>query len=423
MAFVLSRGWGRGRHGEQQRRENTMWRRRGKCPCSEKGTKEQGPLAGKETKTAKMVRGPSTRWHELKTASGDRPENRRGGTGSSQRIRGERLPVRPWADAWRGFLSHFPKPKSGSRQKQQALSRIWFSCSFSTASIYSRAWYAANAQNTVVEWKAIHVEKKRKLAALRNTMCLTCVLVASVVSNSFPPCELQPARLLCPWDSPGKNTGVGCHSLLQGIFPAQGLNPGSPELHADSLASDPWGKSMCLMASITFLIFLYLAVPGLSCGTQDHQSSLRHVGSSGCVWTLSCSMQDLVLWPGIKPGPPVLGVQSLSHWTTGERPKTFIIEVWVGRDDAQEMGSAYSMPEWCSPWGRFDSALARPSRTQERQAVLKSQVTDEQGSCRGCLCLKDSVPNISSMFGCLNVSLSRISPLGAISIEFSTKYN
>ena len=31
-----------------------------------------------------------------------------------------------------------------------------------------------------------------------------------------------PTRLLCPWDSPGKNTGVGCHALLQGIFPAQG---------------------------------------------------------------------------------------------------------------------------------------------------------------------------------------------------------
>ena len=30
--------------------------------------------------------------------------------------------------------------------------------------------------------------------------------------------------LLCPWDSPGKNTGVGCHALLQGIFPTQGSN-------------------------------------------------------------------------------------------------------------------------------------------------------------------------------------------------------
>ena len=32
-------------------------------------------------------------------------------------------------------------------------------------------------------------------------------------------------RLLCPWDSPGKNTGVGCHALLQGIFLTQRLNP------------------------------------------------------------------------------------------------------------------------------------------------------------------------------------------------------
>ena len=32
-------------------------------------------------------------------------------------------------------------------------------------------------------------------------------------------------RLLCPWDSPGKNTGVGCHFLLQGIFLTQGSNP------------------------------------------------------------------------------------------------------------------------------------------------------------------------------------------------------
>ena len=31
--------------------------------------------------------------------------------------------------------------------------------------------------------------------------------------------------LLCPWNSPGKNTGVGCHALLQGVFPTQGSNP------------------------------------------------------------------------------------------------------------------------------------------------------------------------------------------------------
>ena len=40
-----------------------------------------------------------------------------------------------------------------------------------------------------------------------------------VVSNSLRPRGLQTARLLCPWNSPGKNTGVGSHFLLQGIFP------------------------------------------------------------------------------------------------------------------------------------------------------------------------------------------------------------
>ena len=48
----------------------------------------------------------------------------------------------------------------------------------------------------------------------------------SVVSDSLRPHGLQPTVLLCPWDSPGKNTGMGCHSLLQKIFPTQESNPG-----------------------------------------------------------------------------------------------------------------------------------------------------------------------------------------------------
>ena len=48
----------------------------------------------------------------------------------------------------------------------------------------------------------------------------------SVVSDSSRPHGLQPTRLLCPWDFPGKNTGVGSHSLLQEIFLTQGSNPG-----------------------------------------------------------------------------------------------------------------------------------------------------------------------------------------------------
>ena len=48
---------------------------------------------------------------------------------------------------------------------------------------------------------------------------------------------LEPSRLLCSWDSLGKNTGVGSHSLLQGIFPIQGSNAGL--LHCRQIQPSP----------------------------------------------------------------------------------------------------------------------------------------------------------------------------------------
>ena len=82
-----------------------------------------------------------------------------------------------------------------------------------------------------------------------NTNCILChhlsILVkwsCSVVSDSFRLCGLQPPRLLCPWDSPGKNTWVGCHFLLQGDLPNSGIEPGSPTLQADALPCEPPGK-------------------------------------------------------------------------------------------------------------------------------------------------------------------------------------
>ena len=49
----------------------------------------------------------------------------------------------------------------------------------------------------------------------------------SVMSYSLWPHGLQPTRLLCPGNFPGESIGVGCHFLLQGIFPTEGLNPHS----------------------------------------------------------------------------------------------------------------------------------------------------------------------------------------------------
>ena len=67
-------------------------------------------------------------------------------------------------------------------------------------------------------------------------------VICSVLSNSLWPHGLEPTRLLCPWDFPGKNTGVSIHSLLHAGLPDPGIKPGSPTLQADSLPSEPPGS-------------------------------------------------------------------------------------------------------------------------------------------------------------------------------------
>ena len=48
---------------------------------------------------------------------------------------------------------------------------------------------------------------------------------SSIESDTLWPHGVQPARFLCPWASPGKNIGVSCHALFQGILMTQGSNP------------------------------------------------------------------------------------------------------------------------------------------------------------------------------------------------------
>ena len=81
----------------------------------------------------------------------------------------------------------------------------------------------------------------------------------SVVSNSLRPHGLWPARLLCPCNSPGQNTAVGSHSLLQGIFPTRCLT-----LQAGSLLSEPPGRP----------IYRYTCVKNYCCCCPASQSCL-----------------------------------------------------------------------------------------------------------------------------------------------------
>ena len=81
--------------------------------------------------------------------------------------------------------------------------------------------------------------------------CCCCCLVAKQCLTLLQPHELQPARLLCPQDYPGKSTGVGCHFLIQGIFSIQGLNLGLLHWQVDSLPLSHLGSPTKPVAAAT----------------------------------------------------------------------------------------------------------------------------------------------------------------------------
>ena len=89
-----------------------------------------------------------------------------------------------------------------------------------------------------------------------------------VNSDSLRPMDCNPpGSFLCPWNSPGKNIGVRCHLLLQGIVPTQGLNLHLLQWQASSLPLSHQGCSICpihipvaalfkLLSPLSYLLFV-----------------------------------------------------------------------------------------------------------------------------------------------------------------------
>ena len=100
----------------------------------------------------------------------------------------------------------------------------------------------------------------KKYFNLKNKPYFCCaVLCCSVVSDSLRSHRLQPARLLSPWNFQGKNTAVGCHFLLQGIFLIQGSNSCLACLmhwQADFSPLAPPGKLLDIYRSVYLSIYL-----------------------------------------------------------------------------------------------------------------------------------------------------------------------
>ena len=85
-------------------------------------------------------------------------------------------------------------------------------------------------------WVTVHGVAKSQTRPSDFTFTFTLVaMLSSQLCLTLKPQGLQPARLLCPWSFPGKNTKVGCHFLLQGILLSQGLNPHILHWYMDSL--------------------------------------------------------------------------------------------------------------------------------------------------------------------------------------------
>ena len=87
-----------------------------------------------------------------------------------------------------------------------------------------------------------------------------------VVSDCLRPCGLEPSKLVYPWDFPGKNTAVGCHALLQGIFPIWGSNLCLLHLHQQAGSSPPAQSGKPSACSFTFSpVFRTSFASALSC--------------------------------------------------------------------------------------------------------------------------------------------------------------
>ena len=84
-------------------------------------------------------------------------------------------------------------------------------------------WWPLSPFQVRFYFKEYKWKKKKEHCVAYSYICPYCL--CSVMSDSLKPCRLQPTRLLCLWDSPGKKSGVGRHFLLQGFLPIQGSNP------------------------------------------------------------------------------------------------------------------------------------------------------------------------------------------------------
>ena len=130
-----------------------------------------------------------------------------------------------------------------THQKEKYLTRIPFQVSFfcCTESFKVKSQSLSGSENNFFFFICSRVIFLLEDSA-RIIRCAVLCLVAQLCPTLFYPMDWDLPGSSVYGDSPGKNTGLVCQTLLQGIFPALGIKARSPALRADSLPSEPPGK-------------------------------------------------------------------------------------------------------------------------------------------------------------------------------------
>jgi len=175
-----------------------------------------------------------------------------------------------------------------------------------------------------------------------------CVYAVCLVTKLCPilcnPIDCSLPRLLCPWDFPGKNTGVGCHFLLQGIFPTWALNPCLLRLlhwQADSLPLYYLHVYVWLQSSQWTLMQINI---------QDERSWRLH-------WWRPDAGKD---WRQEEKGTTEDEMVRWHHWLDGHE-----------FEQAPGAGDGHGSLVCCNPWGRKESDMTGWLNWTELKTMLR----------------------------------------------------
>ena len=166
-------------------------------------------------------------------------------------------------------------------------------------------FYFFNTFLMIISVLLSNVNNRRWVSPSPFTLCCYCCWVTSVVSDSVRPHRREPTRLPRPWDSPGKNTGVGCHFLLQRMkvksesevaqscpTPSDPMDRSPPGSSIHGLFQArvlEWGAialSVSLSTHIQFLSLPYLLKPALSSFWWDQFQCLHYLDDVHYSWTI-----------------------------------------------------------------------------------------------------------------------------------------